>query len=397
MKSTLIRNCTVVFADRLAVGHSVLCQDGKIARVGKTEELSDAKADSVVDADGRYLAPGFIDMHIHGTHEFLIDKGVDELAAICELLPRYGVTSFLPTVCPRRPGEDVEFVQTLSKIESRGTRILGFHHEGPFLTMTGALPKEALGDADPDRVRALMEATRPYKAVFSISPDFEGILDLLPIMTEGGCPAFITHTAATAEQTWAAIDAGARHATHFYDVFPAPEESDPGVRHAAAVEAILADDRATVDFILDGEHVNPVAVKVALKCKGDGAVCLITDANVGAGLGPGKYQFMPGTEVEFTYDGGPARMTDKSEKPGVLAGSGLTLDRAMRNAIKLLDASIPQAIRMVSANPAKVLGVDASKGVIQEGCDADLVLLTQDLEVETTWIGGVEMKGSSDD
>ena len=158
-------------------------------------------------------------------------------------------------------------------------------------------------------------------------------------------------------------------------------------RPVGAVEVLLADPRATVDFILDNEHVNPIAVKMALRCKGPAGVSLITDANVGAGLEPGRYVFA-GNEVQFAYRGGPARMTDKSSNPGVLAGSGLTLDLAVRNALKLLDVSIPQAVRMASTNPAAVLGLQKTKGLISEGFDADMILLDETLHVEGTWIGG---------
>jgi len=170
-------------------------------------------------------------------------------------------------------------------------------------------------------------------------------------------------------------------------VFPYPGEIEPGVRSCGAVEVILADERVSVDFILDGEHVDPMAVKMALQCKGPDKVCLITDANIGAGSKPGKYM-VGEAEVEFAYPGGPARMTENSSYPGNLAGSGLTMDLAVRNAIKMLDVDLPLAIKMVSSNPAKVLGVDRSKGQIKAGFDADLVLLNSSLEVEQTFVAG---------
>jgi N-acetylglucosamine-6-phosphate deacetylase len=152
------------------------------------------------------------------------------------------------------------------------------------------------------------------------------------------------------------------------------------------VEAILADPHVSVDFILDGVHVEPVAVQMAITCKGADKVCLITDANVGAGLPPGRYQSL-GSEIEFEYEGAPARMTQNSRFPGALAGSGLTMDKAVQNAVSMLKASIPQAIRMASANPAKVMRLK-NKGQIKRGFDADIVLLDQELKVIRTWIKG---------
>jgi N-acetylglucosamine-6-phosphate deacetylase len=154
---------------------------------------------------------------------------------------------------------------------------------------------------------------------------FPGVDPLLDIMREECLAIFATHTRADVRATQEAIEKGMRHATHFCDVFPAPEERDLGVRPCGAVEAILADERVTVDFILDGEHVAPVAVQMALKAKGPLGVRLITDSNMGAGLSPGRYLFGK-EEIEFAYEGGPARMTEKASHPGSLAGSGLAMD-----------------------------------------------------------------------
>ena len=376
-----------MLADRLVEDHAVLIEDGRIAQVGPAAALASEKADERVDTGGNYLAPGFIDLHTHGAHHFLTDNGPEDLAELCRLLPRYGVVGFLPTICGRPKGEDAEFVASLAEVKSEGAEILGFHLEGPFLTLTGALPPEAVGRADPDRAKALISAAKPHRAIFSIAPDFEGIQGLIPIMYDGGVPVFITHTAANVEQTQAAIEAGAHHATHFYDVYKAPPETDEGVRPCGAVEAILADERVTVDFILDGEHVDPIAVKMALRCKGPAGVCLITDANIGAGLPPGRYRF-GNEEIEFTHEGGPARLTEKSRSPGTLACSGLTMNLTVRNAVKLLGADLPQAVRMASANPARVLGLADRKGRVERGYDADLILFDRDINIMRTWVAG---------
>jgi N-acetylglucosamine-6-phosphate deacetylase len=388
MSQLLIQNVVVVELDRLLVRHSVRCRDGKIEWIGPEEKQQVLSGDQIIDGDGCYLAPGYIDLHIHGLHRYLTDRGSQDLSEISRLLPQYGVTGFLATVCPRPPGEDAPFLASLVPATQKGARILGFHLEGPFLTLTGALPKEALGKADPQRVSDLIEAAKPFKAIFSVAPDFEWIEELIPLMTQGSTPVFMTHTAASVRQTQAAIDAGARHATHFYDVFPVPAETEPGARPCGAVEAILADPRVSVDFILDGEHVDPVAVKMALACKGPDRVCLITDANIGAGLPPGQYEFVGGAAIGFAHEGGPARAVDKSGRLGWLAGSGLTMNRAVINAVDMLDVDLPQAVRMASHNPAKVLGLDQVKGRIHEGYDADMVLLDGSFSVLRTWIKG---------
>lgn len=347
---------------------------------------SSSTASNTIDVGESFIAPGFIDLHMHGIHQFLIDNGPQELEEISRILPAYGVTGFLPTVAPRGAGEDALFLENLSNIQYHGAAILGFHLEGPFLKITGSLSANAIGRADKARVLSLIEAAKPYRAIFSISPDLEGITDLLPLMTTENTPAFITHTAANVKQTVAAIALGARHATHFYDVFPCPVVEEPGVRPCGAVEAVLADENVSLDFILDGVHVDPIAVKMAMACKnnGPGCVCLITDSNVGAGMEPGRFVFGDSGEIEFAYKGSPARKT----KDKTLAGSGLTMDQAVRNAIEFLNVDIIQAVKMASANPARVLGMDHCKGQLKIGFDADITVISSKLEIEQTWVAG---------
>ena len=478
--SLLIENASVVTRDTVVQGCSVYCEDGVIQEVwcgpggsgglggpggsgdpggsgssgpagpggpgnpGGSGGPAGISADRRVDAAGMYLCPGFIDLHMHGVKGLLAESGKEAVEEICRILPRYGVTGFLPAVCPTLSGEgDVALMEELSQARSEGTEILGFFLEGHYLALTGAishLPKIM----DAGHLERLINALKPYKAVFAVSPEIEGILDLLPYMTASGFPVFITHTEASAEETERAIRAGARHATHFYNVFPYTGDKEPGVRRCGAVEAVLADPGVSVDFILDGEHVDPAAVKMALGCKGGDKVNLITDANLNAGMPPGRYQGLGGSEIEVFYEGGPARLTGRRDPAygtaseqdsaygtagdqdpadgtageqdpacgtagdqdpadgtavnqdlvGGLAGSGLTMDLALRNATKLLGVSLPQAVAMVSSNPASVLGLK-SKGRVEAGFDADLVLLDEGLNVRYCWVGGVLRHGPS--
>jgi N-acetylglucosamine-6-phosphate deacetylase len=339
-----------------------------------------------IDMGDAFIVPGFVDLHMHGIHQYLIDNGMSDLQEICRIIPQYGITSFLPTVAPRKEGEDAAFLKSIAGIDSKGANILGFHLEGPFLKLTGSLSANNVAKADPKRVKALINAIQPHKAVFSISPDLDNITDIIPLMTVDNTPVFMTHTAATVEQAQAAIALGARHATHFYDVFPCPPVTEPGVRPCGIVEAVLADERVSVDFILDGVHVAPIAVKMAMvaKAKGPGTVCLITDSNIGAGLHPGRFVFGDNGEIEFAYKGSPARKTIDN----TLAGSGLTMDQAVRNAIEFLDTDLFTAVTMASLNPAKVIGADNRKGKIQPGYDADLVIMDEAHNVIQTWVAG---------
>jgi N-acetylglucosamine-6-phosphate deacetylase len=389
----LVFNARLLFQDQILPGYSLLCEDGIIRELAPDGKIQtgarhldagargfDAGAQRF-DAGGRYLTPGYIDMHIHGFKGRLVDRGPADLEALCRELPARGVTAFLPTVTPQP--EERRLLSELASVRPRGARILGFFLEGHFLALTGAI-RGLNRDYSAARAAGLREALGNTPAIFGISPEIPGICSLLPLMTQGGRPAFITHTGAGFEETERAIDAGARHATHFYDVFPYPGEQEPGVRGCGAVEAILARPEVTVDFILDGEHAHPGAVRMALACKGPDAVCLVTDANINAGLPPGTYEGISGAGIVMKYPGGPAR----DRETGGLTGSGLTLDLAVKNAVKLLGLSLPQAVYLASANPAKVLGLENQTGKIETGLWADFLLLDEDLNVTECFIGG---------
>jgi N-acetylglucosamine-6-phosphate deacetylase len=245
------------------------------------------------------------------------------------------------------------------------------------------------------RVERLKKALGSWKAVFGVSPEIKDICSLIPVMIEGSFPAFITHTKATFEETEKAIEAGARHATHFYNVFHYIGDREGGVRGVGTVEAVMAHPEVSVDFILDGVHVHPGAVKMALACKGTDKVCLITDSNLNAGYKPGVYSSIGGTEIIMEYPGGPAReYFGPGEKPGGLTGSGLTMDLAVKNAVRLLGLPLEKAVDMASVNPAKVLGLENSLGKIKKGYRADFSLLDNEYSVLACYIAGkVHYKG----
>jgi N-acetylglucosamine-6-phosphate deacetylase len=230
----------------------------------------------------------------------------------------------------------------------------------------------------------ILAACGHHVSIMSISPEQKNIVPVIQCLRERNILPFITHTRASVEQTEAAIEAGARHATHFYDVFPVPEETDAGVRPVGAVEAILADSRASVDFICDGVHVHPTAIRAAVAAKGWEKVMLITDSNIGAGLPSGEYDTPWGYRVRVA-PGDAARHATK----GFLAGSALTMNVGMRNLLRWLAPVLApaQIWAMGTLNPARLLGLP-NKGRIAPGADADLVLWDPQLNAVKTWVGG---------
>ncbi len=390
MAAFLIRNARLVHPGRAIATGDLLVREGRIVAVGSISPaaLADAAGASgernlpTVDAAGRLLTPGLIDIHTHGVMHSLYEHGAEGLRSAARVLGRFGVTTVLPTIVPQmKPGWEQLLADVADAIPAiREVHIPGIHLEGPFMAVGGAACPTLPGDvALLDR---LLAACRDRVAVMSLSPDTPGVLPVIARLREKGIPVFLTHTRATAEQTEAALAAGARHATHFYDVFYPPAETDPGVRPVGAVESILADPRASVDFIADGVHVHPTAIRAAVAAKTYAGVILITDSNIGAGLPPGVYDTPWGYPVRVS----PETAARHAEK-NFLAGSALTMDRGMANLLRWLDLPPEQIWAMGTLNPARLLGLER-KGRLEPGADADLVLWHDTLRPARTWVHG---------
>lgn len=380
MSSLLIRQARLLNPGKSIETGDALIRDGKIVALGRIES---GEADlETIDGGGRLLTPGLIDVHTHGICHSLYDQGTDSLCTAAGELPRFGVTTILPTIIPRPADDLMERLAALAAAVPAITEvnIPGFHLEGPFMALGGAACPTLPGD--PVLLEQLLAACAGRVAAMSISPDTKDILPIIRTLRERSITVFITHTRADVDQTQAALEAGARHATHFYDVFYAPAETDPGVRPVGAVETILADPRATVDFIADGIHVHPMAIKAAIAAKTWAGVVLITDSNIGAGLPAGIYDTPWGFRVKVAPD-----QAARNEHTGGLAGSSLTMNRGIANLLAWLDLPPEQVWAMGTLNPARVMGLTA-KGRLEPGADADLVLWNDDLTATRTWVNG---------
>jgi N-acetylglucosamine-6-phosphate deacetylase len=397
MSSFLIRNAALIHPGREIVAGDLLVHGGRISAVGAipAAALADARAADgefiVIEANGRRLTPGLIDLHTHGVMHSLYEAGPDGLRGAARELGRFGVTTVLPTIVPQMKAGWAELLGSIADAipSVREVNIPGLHLEGPFMAVGGAACPTLPGDVD--LLEQLLAACRGRVAVMSLSPDAPNIVPVIQRLREHNIPVFLTHTRANVEQTEAALAAGAQHATHFYDVFYPPAETDPGVRPVGAVEAILADARATVDFIADGVHVHPTAIRAAVAAKTWAGVVAITDSNIGAGLPAGVYETPWGYPVRVSPETA-ARHATKN----FLAGSALTMDRGMANLLRWLDLPPEQVWAMGTLNPARVLGLPR-KGRLEAGADADLVLWETDLRPAQTWVGGIctyEKEGS---
>lgn len=347
-----------------------------------------------VDAGGALLTPGLIDIHTHGIGAYAFEKSPEDLIAGLNLLPSFGVTTVLPTLYRSLSADSLNLLRELAA--SLGSvvnvRVPGFHFEGPFLAIAGA--GALTMRADRQLLEDLVSACSGRVSAMSISPEVPGIIGIIERLVELHIAPFITHTRATAEETQNAIDAGARHATHFYDVFPLPFETEAGVRPVGAVEALLADRRASVDFICDGVHVHPAAIRAALAAKGKEGVIAITDSNIGAGCGEGTFDTPWGYRIRIKQDDA-ARVADEDHPLfGKIAGSSLTLNRAVANLRQWMPDDESTPWHVATRNPARLLKL-TDRGELRVGASADLVLWDSAFNPTAVWVAGrrIEFNG----
>lgn len=384
MSDLAIRNARLVAPGRGISTGDAWIRSGRIAALGRIDAAVPPDA-RVIEARGRLLTPGLIDIHTHGIKDNLYEDGAAGVRRGARCLGEFGVTTVLPTLIPKLTdtwlGDVRRTCEALPGITD--ANIPGLHIEGPFMAVGGAACPTLPGDLA--LLERILDATGGRLAAMSLSPDAPNILPVIRRLREKGIPVFLTHTRANAEQTEAALEAGASHATHFYDVFYPPAETDPGVRPVGAVESILADARASVDFIADGVHVHPTAIRAALAAKGWQGVILITDSNIGAGLPPGLYDTPWGYRIRVA----PETAARHAEK-GFLAGSALTMNRGIANLLRWLKLPPEQVWAMGTLNPARLLGLE-KKGRLEVGADADLVLWNDSLTPAQTWVNGISV------
>jgi N-acetylglucosamine-6-phosphate deacetylase len=387
MKAATITNVRALDPGVGVVADTVSIQDGRIAALGE-DGLEGAER---VDGGGRLLTPGLIDVHVNGIHDNSFDLGPEHIAKGALAMLEHGTTTFCPTIQPML-GEGMlpHFARLAEEVATPrdGALPLGLHLEGPFMGVIGAATDPAPGDVG--LLDEILDACNGQMAVMSVSPEVDGVLPVIERLAEAGVKVFVTHTQAGVDDTIRAIDAGARHATHFYDVFPAPEETDPGVRPVGCVETFLADPRTTVDFICDGIHVHPMAIRAAVAAKGWEGVVLATDGNIGAGLGPGTYETPWGYPVTVAPGDAPRVGNPDHPAAGGLAGSALTMEVGIANLMRWLNLAPEQVWAMGTSNPARLM--DLNKGRLRPGADADLVLWDEADGAWTaarTWVGGI--------
>ena len=346
---------------------AVIVEDGIIARI-----LYDTIPKGALHA--YFVAPGLIDVQVNGGFGFDVAEsgGIREIA---RRLPETGVTAFLPTVISSPPELYERLPDELEAARAcLGAVPLGLHIEGPLLapSRAGAHPREVIERADLDCLLPLIE--RDALRMVTVAPERPNALAWIRRLRAYGIVCSIGHTDCDDATFRAAVDAGATCVTHLYNAMSPFHHRAPG-----AVGAALDDERVTVGLVADGVHCHPVAMRLAWRAKGPERLLLASDAVAAAGIGPGRYRL---ATQDIIVDDRAARLAD-----GTLAGSTLTLDRAVREMAAHTGATADEALRMASSVPARVLGL-THKGRLAVGCDADLVLLDDALGLVTTLVGG---------
>ncbi|MEU9395612.1 N-acetylglucosamine-6-phosphate deacetylase [Streptomyces sp. NPDC048324] len=342
-----------------------IVHDGRVV-VDGTRIAGAAPEDAdVVDVSGHWLVPGFVDIHNHGGGGASFTSGtVEDVLHGIHTHRLHGTTTLVASTVTG----DMDFLAQraglLSELAEQGD-IAGIHFEGPFISpcRKGAHSEELLRDPDPAEVRKLIDAARGRARMVTLATELPGGIDSVRLLAEHGVIAAIGHTDATYEQTVQAIDAGATVATHLFNAMPPLGHRAPG-----PIAALLEDERITVELIDDGTHLHPAALQLAFHRAGAGRVTFITDAMDAAGFGDGRYMLGP-LEVEVSE--GVARLVEG----GSIAGSTLTLDRAFKRAVTVDGLPVEDVVAAISANPARLLGMDDRIGSLEPGKDADLVLL----------------------
>jgi len=334
------------------------------------------------DLKGALVVPGFIDIHIHGYggHDTSSEEP-GELLALAELLPRYGVTAFLPTAVTAPHEELLRVSRAVAEAvraqgdRPRGARILGLHLEGPYINpeKAGAQNPAFIRRPSWEEFQAYWDASEGRIRTITVAPELPGALEFIKKAVKLGITVSIGHTAATYEETKAAIAAGARRATHLFNAMSPIHHRAPG----AAVACLLSPE-VVVELIADLVHVAEPILELAWRTAGTERVALVTDAIPAAGLPDGHYA-LGGLEIEVRE--GVARLEN-----GALAGSTLSLDRAVRNMVSL-GVPLPQALAMATVVPAAAVGA-GELGSLEPGGRADFLVLDRELNIQRVYIGG---------
>jgi len=377
MTVSCLDNCRIFTGNDIINDHFVVIHDGIIENIAHSSERMPHEAETI-DLGGALLSPGLIDIQVNGGGGILFNASptVEAIQKIGATHRRFGTTGFLPTLI----SDDLDVVAQAiaavdSAIEEGVPGVLGIHLEGPFLST------DRKGVHDPQKFCRLesshielLSSLQNGKTILTLAPE-KVEPELIAELAERGVTVFIGHSNATYIETCQAIEGGAVGFTHLFNAMSQMTGREPGV-----VGAALESQETWCGVIVDGRHVSPVTLRVAFKCKPLDRFVLVTDAMPTVGTNGGA----------FLLQERKIRVENEVcvSQEGTLAGSNLDMEKAVRNAVEMLNLDVGSALRLATANPALLLGMEANIGRIAPGFRADLVSFNDQMEVTSTWIGG---------
>ena len=363
----------------------ILFRDGVIEAVAPRSSLSLPSGAQEIIASDHSAAPGFIDIHIHGAGGRDVMEGSEEaLRTVSSTVGSHGTTSFVATTVTANPEAICRSCEGIARYIALqhqktmpGAEVLGIHFEGPFLSPArrGVHPAEWLKLPSAALLDKFIASSGGNALLLTLAPELLGAMPCIDAARKAGLVIGMGHTDATYEQARAALARGVHHAVHTYNAMRPFSHRDAGV-----IGAVLTSPEISAELIADGVHVSETAMRLLLQAKGASGVILVSDGISATGMPDGKY-LLGGLEV--TVSGGVCRNAE-----GKLAGSTLTLDRALRNIVGL-GTPVADALRMLTLNPAKLIGIEHKKGALAGCADADIVLLNRALEVTRVFTRGL--------
>jgi N-acetylglucosamine-6-phosphate deacetylase len=366
---------------------AILIRDGVIEAVGARADLALPAGAIEIKATDQTAVPGFIDVHIHGAGGRDVMEGDDEaLSTVARTVAKHGTTSMVATTVTAAPDDIIRSVEGIAhfitnqhRSEDPRAEVVGIHYEGPFISTArrGVHPKEWITLPNRDLLDRMVTAAAGNARILTIAPELLGAMPCIDAARNDGIVVAMGHTDATYEQARAAMAHGAHHAVHVYNAMRPFSHRDSGV-----IGAVLTSPEVSAELIADGVHVEEAAMRLLLQAKGPNCVILVSDGISATGMPDGQYSL---GKFDVNVVNGVARNSE-----GNLAGSTLTLDRALRNIVRM-GWSLSDTVKMLTANPAKLLGLEFKKGALRTGADADIVLLNEALEVTNVWARGVPL------
>lgn len=385
-KRTKIINGNIITPHRIIPNGTILITDGKITAVSAGDILADAE---IIDARGSYVAPGFIDIHVHGGGGFdFMDNTAEAFREIARTHARFGTTSMFPTTLTSEKDDLLTTLAIFEQVkdeEPTGAQLLGMHLEGPYFSLAqrGAQDTRYIRNPDPEEYREII-AYSPFIKRWSAAPELPGAIEFGRYLKEHHILPAIAHTDAIYEEVQEAYENGYSLITHLYSSMSGVTRRN-AYRYAGVIESAYIIDDLDVEIIADGIHLPAPLLKLVYKIKGPDKIALITDAMRAVGLQEGPSilgNLKDGLEV--IIEDGVAKLPDRT----AFAGSVATTDRLVRNMIQMADVPLKDAVKMATATPARIMGIDNKKGSLVKGKDADIVIFDEHINIQKTIVKG---------